>query len=199
MAIHPGQPPLSLTGQPVLSALLARRSIGRLLEPAPDQAQWQQIIATALAAPDHKKLRPWRFLLVRGAAREKMGQILGASLARQGRDAAAVERASALPLRAPAILIPVLRYQAHPDVPQIEQWLSLGAAVENLLLAIEALGFAAIWRSGAFAFDRQVMTELGLQDNEFLGGFVYVGTAAAPVAERILPPIADHFQIWGEA
>ena len=58
-----------------LDALLNRVSAPRLCEPAPDAAQRELLFRAALRAPDHGQLRPWRFLTIEGAAREKLGEL----------------------------------------------------------------------------------------------------------------------------
>ena len=55
--------------QSALDLLLSRQSIGLLAEPAPQGADLDLILDAGLRAPDHGRLRPWRFVLIRGDAR----------------------------------------------------------------------------------------------------------------------------------
>lgn len=181
-----------------LKALQGRQSAARLIDPAPDEAALAELFAAALRAPDHAGLRPWRFLLVRGTARQQLGELF--VRARQRRDPAAsaaqIEKLRQAPLRAPLIMVAYSHLQPHPKVPEIEQLLSTAAAVQNLLLAAHALGFGAIWRTGEMAHDPEVRAGLGLQQSDRIVGFIYLGTAATP--PKPLQPIdhATHFAEW---
>jgi nitroreductase len=89
---------------------------------------------------------------------------------------AARDKARSAPLRAPLLVVVVARLVEHPKVPEIEQRLSAGCAAQGILLAAEACGYAGVWRTGDAAFDRNVMSALGLQDHEEIIGFVYLGS-----------------------
>lgn len=169
-----------------LDLLLNRVSVGRLLEPAPDAAQRELMFRAALRAPDHGQLRPWRFITVDGEARARLGELFAEA---QAQDPAskpeALDKARAMPLRAPLLVVVVARIAEHPKVPQEEQLLSAGCAAHSLLLATQALGFGAIWRTGALAQHPHVLAGLGLEAEEKIVGFLYVGSFEG---ERRNPP-----------
>lgn len=131
-----------------------------------------------MRAPDHAWLRPWRFLTIAGDRREALGLVLEQSLMLRQPDAdeAARLKARGAPLRAPLLVVVVACLSQHPKVPAIEQRLSAGCAAQGILLAAEACGYAGVWRTGDAAFDRTVMSALGLQDNEEIIGFIYLGS-----------------------
>lgn len=162
----------------ILQFLQQRNSAPKLTEPAPTGDDLQQVFRAALRAPDHARLRPWRFLCIAGARRNAFGEVLRDALLRRSPDADEVACRKALnsPLRAPLIVVVVARFSEHPKVPKIEQQLSAGCAAHSILLAAQAIGFAGIWRTGASSFDREVMSDLGLTANEEIVGFMYLGT-----------------------
>ena len=98
-----------------LDALLNRVSVPRLLDPAPTQEQRDVLFATAMRAPNHGQLRPWRFLTVEGAAREQMGTLLAEAARLQDADApqAAIDKAQNGPLRAPLVVVVIARLEEH--------------------------------------------------------------------------------------
>jgi nitroreductase len=161
-----------------LAFLQQRNSAPKLTDPAPDDAQLEQIFRAALRAPDHAWLRPGRFVCIAGERREAFGKILEECLVERKADAdeAARTKARNAPLRAPLLVVAVAKLTEHPKVPAIEQRLSVGCAAHSVLLATEALGYAGIWRTGDAAFDRNVMNGLGLADNEEIIGFLYLGS-----------------------
>lgn len=163
---------------PLLDFLKSRNSAPRLAEPGPNAQELEHMLQCALRSPDHARLRPWRFLSVQGERRVAFGELLRESLLRREPEAdlAAQEKALNAPLRAPLIIAVMARFTEHPNVPEWEQRLSAGCAAFSLSLAAEALGYAALWRTGAFAEDAQLLAAVGGASNESFVGFIYVGT-----------------------
>lgn len=182
----------------VLDALLSRTSTSALAEPAPDGAMLDRILETALRAPDHGRLRPWRFLVIRGEGRRRLADIVADAVRR--RDPAApdgfVDKQRGKFTRAPLVLALGAVVTPSEKVPEIEQLLSVGAATMNLLNAIHASGFAAIWVTGANSHDPVVGAALGFEAPDRLLGFLFIGTptGAAPAGGR--PRLADHVEEW---
>lgn len=174
-----------------LEFLAGRRSVpSRLLaEPGPDAAQQRELFALAVRVPDHGKLVPWRFIRIAGASRLALGERLVAIATARDPDAApaALEKDRLRFTRAPLVVAVVARLTAGHKVPEQEQLLSAGAVCFNLLLAAEALGFAAQWLTAWPAYDAEVARELGLSGNERIVGFVHVGTPTDEPAERPRP------------
>jgi nitroreductase len=162
-----------------IDALLTRRSARALTEPAPDDAALELVFACAVRAPDHGRLRPWRFVIVRGTGRERFGELLAEHLRRThpqiGADSLQRERLKAF--RAPLIVVVAARCNAEmKKVPVIEQTLSAGAAAHAMMLAAHALGFNSMWKTGEAAYDAAVKSGLGLEPTDAVVGFLYIGT-----------------------
>lgn len=188
---------MNLESDVLLTLIEARQSVGQLLEPAPSAEQLAQAVQAALAAPDHHRLRPWRFLRVQGDARINMGDVLVQALQAQGEtDPQQLERVRQQPLRAPLILLAVTACQAHAKVPIFEQLLSSGAAVQNILLILQAQGFAAIWRTGALVDHPLLKSAFGLAATDQVIGFIYIGTAARELPARSRLSVDDFLSDW---
>ena len=182
-----------------LDALLNRVSAPRLLDPAPTAEQREVLFAAALRAPDHGQLRPYRFLTVEGEARNQLGEILAQAVQGQGGEVtqAALDKARAMPLRAPLVVVVVARLQEHFKVPKSEQLITAGCAAHGILIAAHAQGIGAVWRTGEMAFDAHVHQGLGLEPTEELIGYLYLGT---PLNEPRTAPVldtADFVRAWG--
>src|ERR671919_2988819 len=95
-----------------LEAVLTRHSVAPtfLGEPAPDDAALERILAAGACAPDHGRLRPWRFIVIRGQARERLGEVFAEALLKRQPDARpeALEQERGRPLRAPVLIAVVL-------------------------------------------------------------------------------------------
>ena len=169
-----------------------------LAEPAPDARQLRQILKTALTAPDHGRLHPYRFISIRGDALHKLSEIFGEATLRREPDvdAAYLKKQKDKPLRSPLIVVVVAQLIDSPKIPEIEQLLSAGAAAHNVLLAANALGFGSIWLTGANAYDDYVRGELGLDGNERIVGFIYIGTPTIELPPRPIPEVSTHHSEW---
>jgi nitroreductase len=165
-----------------IEALLSRRSVPalQLHQPGPSAAQISQAVDAALCAPDHGALRPWRFVVIQGGARARLSELFVRRM--QQREPATppgkIEKARTMPLTAPLVIAVGAHLRRDHKVPEIEQLLSTGAAVMNLLNAFHAQGFGAIWLTGGNAYDIEIGQALGFQQDERCLGFVYVGSKA---------------------
>jgi nitroreductase len=161
-----------------IEALLRRHSGRALTEPAPDDAALGLIFESATRAPDHGRLRPWRFIVIKGDARGKFAELLADHLRRTKASVSdeALERERKKAFRAPLIVAVAAIVTPDGKIPEIEQILSAGAAAQNMLLASFVLGFNAVWKTGGPAYDEQVKTALGLESKDAIVGFLYVGT-----------------------
>ncbi len=178
--------------------LIRRNSIALLSEPAPAGEVLDRILQAGLSAPDHALLRPWRFLVIEGAAREKLGKVFAEAALRDQPDLSeeAVNKYLAMPLRAPMLIVGIVCMSEHPKVPQSEQLLSAGAAMSYILAAAQAENFGAMWRTGPMAYHSWVQSELGLTDREQITGFLYVGTPSGSIKNRPLLPVPEYFSRW---
>jgi nitroreductase len=164
-----------------IDALLSRRSARTLTEPAPDAGALELIFSSAIRAPDHGRLRPWRFVVVRGEARGRFGELLAGHLRRTNGQLSAetLQRERQKAFRAPLVVVVAARCNPAVKIPVIEQTLSAGAAAHAMMLAAFALGFNAMWKTGGAAYDPLVKTSLGLGPDDAIVGFLYLGTEGA--------------------
>lgn len=184
----------------VLEFLQDRASIpAKLLsEPAPDKAQLREILRAAVAAPDHAALRPWRFIVIEGQSRNRLGDVFVEAAKNREPDMPVekLEAQRSKPLRSPMIVAVAAEITPdHPKTPATEQILSAGAAAQQLMLAANAMGFGAIWLTGPNAEAPEVKTALGFEPKDHIVGFIYLGTASIerPLVRR---PDPDDFTHW---
>lgn len=161
-----------------IELLTTRHSNGKLSDPGPDDAALRVAFEAAARAPDHGTLRPWRVRVIRGEARNALGELMANVLQRRQPAASAEDLAKmrGKALRAPLILAVCARIEASPKVPAIEQILAAGCAAHAMLLAFQALGYSAIWRTGDVAYDETTKRAFGLRPGDAVVGLLYVGT-----------------------
>ena len=166
----------------VLEAIHARRSIGRVRPDPVARELVEELLEAAVAAPNHKETRPWRFIVLAGPARGAVGEAHARAVerTREGLTPEGRAKEAALLDRAPVVIACCVTPGDDP-VRAREDRDAVAAAVQNLLLAAHAHGLAAIWRTGTMADEPEVRDELGLGERDAVVGLVYLGH---PLAER---------------
>jgi nitroreductase len=161
----------------LFDALTSRSTAKTYGESAPTREHLDQVLQAAVRAPDHGRLRPWRFMLIAGDQRRKLGDLLAASARRRvpGLSEGDLQRERDKALRAPLIIVTACRVVPGTKVPAVEQILAVGAATQNMLLALHALGYAAAWKTGEAAYDPEVKQALGFAADDHIIGLVYTG------------------------
>lgn len=163
-----------------LQFLLNRQSVKFVRAPGPDEQQLDLILRAAMSAPDHGKLRPWRFSLIRQEVMQEFVDKLFAT-----------SQASATPipeqkvenarrwLKDVPLLIAMASHRDHSitKIPEHERMLAVGAAAMNMLNAAHMLGFGAFWSTGLGTYIDEVNEMLGFDplDYRFMG-FLAIGT-----------------------
>jgi len=169
---------------------LRRSTLAReMIEPGPNSKQVDDLIRMASRVPDHGKLGPWRFIVFEGTARARFGKEL-AAIFRQDEPSADEERVlfeQDRLMRAPTVICVTSNVTPDHKVPVWEQELSTGAACQTLLIAAQAMGFAAQWITEWYAFHDKVGPLLELGEHERVAGYIYLGTAKSEPTERRRP------------
>lgn len=186
---------------PVIAFLSARRSVkpDRLVAPGPSPAELDTILTIASRVPDHKKLAPWRFILLEGDARAGLGEVVAEACVAAEKEPPShvrLETERTRLMRAPLVIAVVSRVTPHRSAPEWEQVLSAGAACLNLCLAANALGYGTSWITEWIAYNAAVGAALHLADNERIAGFIYVGTPTERSDERERPALAEIVSRW---
>jgi nitroreductase len=176
-----------------IKLLLTRRSgsAKSMTAPGPDKEQLLTILKAATRVPDHGKLFPWRFIVFEGEARARFGEVLAVSLKESEPNSSPerLEGEKSRFLRAPVVVAVVSRVREAIPIPEWEQTLSAGAACQTMLIAAHALGFVANWITEWPAYSPLVKERLGLKPGERIAGFVYIGSSAVPLEERVRPDL----------
>lgn len=180
--------------------LLKRRSIvvRNMAEPGPTDDDLENILRAGMRVPDHGRLTPWRFMVIRGEAREKMGPVLGAAFRKANPDCIdeQVEIEEERFTRAPMVIAIVSRTQPEHKIPEWEQILSSGAACQNMLTAALGMGYAAQWITEWYAYNDDVKAALGVEASDRIAGFLYLGTRTEEPTDRQRPEYEDIVSEW---
>ncbi len=168
----------------------------RLIEPGPSAQQLGELLNLAAAAPDHGQLTPWRFIIVPPAQRHRLAEVF--ALALIDRDAGAtldqIESAREKAHRAPLLLVAVACLgDREPNTPPLERMISMGAAIQNLLLGAHAMGFGAGLTSGQAMASERLHRLCGLTEGETPVCCVNIGTVTKRKASPRSRPLPSDF------
>lgn len=167
-------------------------------EPGPSEEEIREFLAAAVTAPDHGAIRPWRFIVVRGEAREALARVFTEALLQRQPDAndATIEKDWDRMRRVPLLIVVAASITEHPKVPPSEQLVSAGLAAQAILLAAQAKGYGGVILTGDHAYDPTVKTALGLKDKHQIVAFVYIGTPEGEMRPKKRPDAAKFTRDW---
>lgn len=179
----------------LLELLKTRRSVApiALSGPGPSTAELESLLQIASRVPDHGKLVPFRFIIFEGDARLAAGRII-AEAAKQAQpdiDESRLDIERKRLALAPVVVGVVSRAEAHKKIPEWEQVLTSGAVCMNLLVAAQAMGFAASWLTQWYSYDRRVVARFGVAESERMSGFVHIGHASGRPEDRVRPNLSE--------
>lgn len=167
--------------------------------PGPSEEELRDFLKAAIAGPDHGAVRPWRFIVVEGEAREAMGELFTRALLKRKPDAdeATIEKDRDRMRRVPLMIAVGARINPnHPKVPPSEQIVSTGIAAQAILLAAQAKGYGGVILTGDHAYDPEVKKGLGLKEDDEIVAFVYIGTAQREQRAKKRPDPAKYSIEW---
>jgi nitroreductase len=188
---------LPIEASPQTLAFLARRRSAAALTlgpPGPSEAELRRLLRLAARAPDHGKLSPWRFTVLRGEAKARFVERLREIAA--DRPDFAKSSAKLAKIRVPPLTVAVISRYFEGEIPEWEQRLSAGAVCTLLVLAAQAMGYGANWITDWYAYDEAAGRLLTLAAGERVAGFVHIGTPAEAPLERLRPDADALTSVW---
>ncbi len=181
-----------------LDLMLSRQSALKLEPPGPSGEDLARIFDTAVRAPDHGRLRPWHFVVIDEHRRAAFGAVMADALRQRDPSVsdADLQRERDKAFRAPTIVVVAAKVRKRHKIPEIEQIASASAAAQTIMLAAPALGYGAMWKTGAPAYDPAVKTALGLEPDDEIIGFLYIGTRTGGASPITRPVGRDFMTTW---
>ena len=171
-----------------LEAILTRHSIAKVKSDPVPRKVIEKLLLAAVQAPNHYRVRPWRFVVLTGKSREALGQVMAQVLKNRNPESPeeGLQKERTKPLCAPLLIAVGVDKPGDQKVLEIENICAVAAAIENLLLAAHAEGLGAMWRTGPAARDPEVKKFLGFEPGQELLSFIYIGypDLDVPVVER---------------
>jgi nitroreductase len=183
----------------VLEAIKTRHMVSQVKSDAVPRQLIEKLLSAGAQAPNHYKVRPWRFVVLTGKARERLGDVMAEVFHKKFPDVKpeALDKERAKPLRSPVLIAVGVDKPAESKVLEIENICAAAAACENILLAAHGLGLAAYWRTGDAAREPAVKKFLGFEEDQHVIGFLYIGYPAIQSEAPERPGFEDR-TVWME-
>jgi nitroreductase len=180
--------PVAVADGSLVDVMLTRRSISKLVEPGPTEAELATLLHAATTVPDHGGLRPWRFAVVRGAGRAQFGDALAAAATEAGAADTSVRDKA---YTAPALIAVIAAPRTDSKIPEWEQLTSASSSGYAITLAAHAIGLGASWRSTEHMDGAALRALLGMAPTDRLLGWVNLGRPVedAPPTRRDTPDL----------
>lgn len=177
----------------VIEFLQNRRSvlIKHLTEPGPNKEELDTILTIATRVPDHRKLEPWRILVIQGEGRDQLGQKLADIRAKKHDLIPRQLEIEANNFKRAPLVIAVVSSPEEGKTPIEEQTCSGAVVAQHINLAAAALGYASQWVTGWSCLDKDAQKAMGLADHEWIIGYVYIGSTEDEPADRARPDLND--------
>lgn len=181
-------------------AIATRRSIRRFRDDPIPEETLQAILTAATQAPSAKNRQPWRFVVVREEKRAEMVRVMRegvANMKAQGEDTGSSEGSAKIMEQAPVTVFvfnpegmhPWLAHSIEQNFQDVVNVQSIGAAIQNMLLAALDLGLGSLWICDVFYAYEELRTWLG-EEGQMIAA-VSLGYADESPAHRPRKPVSD--------
>ncbi len=183
----------------VFEAIHKRHSVPKVKQDPLPRDVIEKLLDAGNQAPNHHTVRPWRFFVLTGDARKKLGDVMAASQKDRFPDLPqqSLDKTRALPLRAPVLIALGVDKPTEAKVIEVENISAVSAAAQNILLAAHAIGLGAMIRTGEWARDPKVKQFFGLAEDQHIVGFIYIGYPETETEPAPRPAVADRV-VWME-
>ncbi len=193
----------------VSQAIAERRSIRKFKDKPVPREVIEKLLGEAIKAPSGCNRQPWRFVVLEGAARDKVADLVAHGSQRLAGvklppDAGCLATARVM-AEAPVIIMVYDPYWRPYDTiegepPKLDGWpvsrdpdvvdiQSVGAAIQNLLLSAQAMGLGTLWIGDTFFARDEIDAWLGRRDG--MVAAVAVGYPDQSPGARPRKPVRD--------
>jgi nitroreductase len=163
----------------------------------PDEIIWQ-LLENANWAPTHKRTEPWRFSVFCGDGRKKFADFQASSYKETAGEKFKEDKYLKLqrtPLECSHIIAIGMKRNESSGIAEIEEIAAVACAVQNIYLSVTAYGLGGYWSTGGVTYQSQAKPFFGLDDQDRLMGFFYLGYIKIPSVNGTRKPVKDK-TIW---
>ncbi|RBW70536.1 nitroreductase family protein [Bacillus taeanensis] len=181
-----------------------RRSIGKVKEVVPNKEKIEQILEAGRWAPSHYRTEPWKFIVLQGEARIKLGEAYAEINLEEMEQPTAEEKKQAYEKgvkkakRAPVIIALIVEPVSGETIEWIEEVEACACAAQNMMLMAHELGLGTIWRTGKPTYHRIMKETFNVSNKGMVLGFLYIGYPDMQPKNVTRKPLEDKVEWWTE-
>ncbi len=192
----------SMNAQQLLEVIQGRTSasLKQMEAPGPTAEELKLIVEAAAAAPDHGRLHPFRIMEIPTNMREALGLLFVKNVEQKQEEPSeeALNKAREKAHRGPSLLVLIGCFHGTDEtrIPEYEQMLCAGAALQNIVLVAHALGYSSRITSGETARSDIFHKGLGLAENEEFLCFISLGKVAVERLAKGRQEAEEILSVW---
>lgn len=153
-----------------------------------------EIVENATWAPSHGNIQPWKFVVFTGEGLQKLAQFqseLYKESSGENFKEATYQTLQNNPLKASHIIAICLKRDPNKKFPEMEEIAAVSCAVQNIYLSVTAYGLGGYWTTGGVTYNPKAKPFFGLEEDDKLMGFFYIGHVAVPSPEKARKPVEE--------
>jgi nitroreductase len=154
----------------------------------------KQILINATWAPNHGQGEPWQFTVFTGDGLKVFANFQSGLYKAEAGNAFKedkYEKMKIQPLKASHIISLSAKRSAKKGIPEIEDIEAVACAVQNIYLSVTAYGLGGYWTTGGVTYMENAKTFFGLDKEDKLLGFFYIGHVAIPSPAAKRQPLQE--------
>ena len=149
----------------------------------------EQILENATWAPNHSQTEPWHFTVFTGEGLQRLAGFQSELYKSESGDKFKQDKFLKLqkqPLLASHIIAIGMKRSPEKKVPEIEEIAAVACAVQNIYLSVTVYGLGGYWTTGGITYFPNAKPFFGLDKEDKLLGFFYMGHVAisSPASKR---------------
>lgn len=152
----------------------------------------EAILENANHAPTHKRTEPWRFTVFTDKGLETLAAAQAAIYkenAGENFKQAAYDKLLSNPLKCSHVI--AIGMKREGSIPESEEIAAVACAVQNIYLSLDAYGIGGFWGTGGITYMEAGKEWLGLNREDRLMGFFYLGYIQIPSTARTPGPMSE--------
>jgi nitroreductase len=154
----------------------------------------RQILVNATWAPSHGNLQPWKFIVYTGEGLKRLAEFQSETYKETSGEKfkpATFENLQSNPLKASHVIAICMKRDPNKKFPEVEEIAATATAVQNIYLSVTAYGLGGYWTTGGVTYNDNAKPFFGLQADDRLMGFYYIGYIAIPSPDQKRQPVEE--------
>jgi len=157
-----------------------------------------QILENATWAPNHGQTEPWKFIVFTDQGLKTLADFQSTLYKESSVEKfkePTYQKLQKNPLLASHVIALCMKRDPNKKHPEVEEIAAVACAVQNMYLSVTAYELGGYWTTGGVTYNQKAKAFFGLEDDDKLLGFFYLGYIAVPSPQGKRKPIEEKV-VW---